>query len=415
MFKFILQTIIVFLFWRGNAKAKGSWKTPSSVLLGIYAISAICSIIAVNSGYYKEPFSSYYWLPMVFFLMFIIAFLLPFRIFNEAKIKELVLPEKSFLDALSTIIIILSFYSIFFWGSSFRTIFALSNLADARNGMVAGEEQFFEAGILATIASVSASLYVFALILFFVYYIEGKNKTRSVLLLISSLSEPLHVFAFVGRDGVVFWIFSFVFLLAFFQPYMPVNKTKSIIKRFSLFAALLLIPFFLITFSRFGDSSGGTMDSLFSYLGQSFIHGPLYFGIENKPRSYGASFPLYYEIIGKEIPLRYGEIRYGEWRSWQFSTFIVSLYTNVGLLGLIIICAVMFVYFYFKINKTCFTKMNLSHLTIYTLYFQIIGQGVFYFHQYTRGGNLFIILCLLMSLIFSITTKNSSLTLTKIN
>lgn len=415
MLKFILQAIIVFLFWRSNAKAKGSWKTPSSVLLGIYAISAICSIIALNSGYYTEPYSSYYWLPLIFFLLFIIAFLLPFRIFDEVKVKELVLPDKSFMDAFSIIIIILSFYAIFFWGRSFRTIFALSNLADARNGMVSGDEQFFEAGIMATIASVSASLYVFAQILFFIYYIEGKNKTRSILLLISSLSEPLHVFAFVGRDGVVFWIFSFLFLLAFFLPYIPTDKTKRVIRRFSLFAGFLLIPFFLITISRFEASDMGTSGSIFSYLGQSFIHGPLYFGIDDKPRSYGGSFPLYYEILGKEKPLRVGYDRYGDWKSWTFSTFVVSLYTNLGLIGLIITCVVMFCFFYFRIIKTSKDRMGLSHLTIYMLYFQIIAQGVFYFHQYTRGGNLFIILCFVLAFIFKIATNNSNYSLKQIN
>ena len=33
------------------------------------------------------------------------------------------------------------------------------------------------------------------------------------------------------------------------------------------------------------------------------------------------------------------------------------------------------------------------------LYFQILSQGVFYFRQYTRGGNLFILLCLIFSLL----------------
>ena len=48
------------------------------------------------------------------------------------------------------------------------------------------------------------------------------------------------------------------------------------------------------------------------------------------------------------------------------------------------------------------TTFLFSSVFIYILYFEVYSQGVFYFRQYTRGGNLFILLCFLMALIFNV-------------
>ena len=65
-------------------------------------------------------------------------------------------------------------------------------------------------------------------------------------------------------------------------------------------------------------------------------------------------------------------------------------------------------FFFYKIFLQKRKKaINLGYFTIYLLYFQLISQGVFYFKQYTRGGNLFIITTLVIALFLnSISKKN---------
>ena len=141
-------------------------------------------------------------------------------------------------------------------------------------------------------------MYVFALLLFFVYSIIGNNKLKCILLLISSVSEPLHILSYVGRDGVVFWLFSFIFLFLLFRPFMQKDMSKRILKYFGIGAAILMLPFLAISVSRFDSTDAGTGGAMISYMGQSFVGGPAYMGIDDKPFNEGASFPLFYEITG---------------------------------------------------------------------------------------------------------------------
>lgn len=403
MFKFVLQFIIIFALWWSNKKAKGSWIVPSGILLGLYTLCSLMGVFTLYNGYYTQPFEDSYWMPMLFFDLFILLFLLPFRQFKEVNIQTISLPSLSFLNVFSDIVIVLSLFSIIFFGSSVRSVLSMADLGAARNDMVSGA-LYFEKGILATIGSVASANYVFAIVLFFIFKILGGNRIRCGLLLVSSFSEVIQVLAFVGRDGIVFWLFSFAYLYAFFRPFMDKKTGKELIRKALVWIGVILIPFIMITISRFGNSGVG--DSIITYLGQAFVNGPLFFGIEDKPILKGVGFPLFYELTGRPTPVSIGGVIYGDWVSWQFSTFVVSLYRSLGLLGLIIVAFFMYFLFYI-VTYRIKSEINLGQLSFYILYFQIIGEGVFYFKHATRGGNLFIVTTLLLSLFFSIAVKFS--------
>lgn len=405
MFKFVVQFLFLLILLLRNRKAKGGWLTPSGVLIMIYAVCSLMGIIVVWSGEYRSPLRSYYWTPMLVFDLFILLYLLPFRRFNEMRINMLRLPSRQFLDIFSTIIIILSFYAIIYYASTVRFIFSLGDLGAARDIRYL-EGEFVETGLFNTIASVSSANYVFAIVLYFIYKTFDNSKTRCRLLFISSFSNAIHVLSFVGRDGIVFWLFTFVFCWAFFSPYLQIDTRKKIRKIFTIGGAVLFIPFFMISISRFAGSTeiatGGTTGSIISYMGQSFVQGPLFFGLDSKPIDPGASFPLLQRFF--DANPNAGRMILGEWVSWKFSTFIVSLYISLDLWGLIAFTFIMLTLFAI-IFRRLNSVINLGQYTIYLLYFQIISQGVFYFCHYTRGGNLFILTTLVLSIIFSMASK----------
>ena len=395
MFKFIVLCLIFSLIWLRNKKVKGDWRTPSSFLLGIYFLSSICAIPTLYFGDYIEPYLSKYWLAMIKFCFLVLLFLAPFIIFKENKIKRIVLPSRGFLDIFSGVVILLSFYAIFYYAGTARSVLLSTDIGELRN-LIASGDGYSESGIFNTIASVSASLFVFALLLFFIYIAIEGIKTRAILLFISSFSETLHVFTFAGRDGVVFWLFSYVFLWLVFSKYLP-PKANSKLKRTLIIAALLMaIPFMMISSSRFEDSSNGTGYSLVSYMGQSFVNGPLYFGIDDPPVGKNG-FVLINEIFHNNTNAnRRTRVLYeiGDWRSWSFGTLVVSLHRKLnGDLGLLCFGLAALALFLIVMGRTK-RSFRLNHIVIYILYFQVLSQGVFYFRQYTRGGNLFILLCL---------------------
>lgn len=393
MFKFILQFFIFFWIWRANNKKKGDWYTPSSFLLGLYALGSLLAIPTLHFGFYTEPYDSHYWWPMAEFILWVLLFIAPFIIFNEQCIQTVVLPSKHFLNLLSTAIIVLSFYAIVYYASTAGSVLVSDDIREIRNMISAGEE-YSEGGLLNTIASVSSSFYVFAIVLFFVYIIIEGFRGRAVLLLISSLSEPIHVLTFAGRDGIVFWIFSFAFFWTFFYKFLPSANSKKIKKVFIYLGIALAIPLMMISLSRFERTDEGTLYSLASYIGQSFINGPLFFGLDDPPVSH-SGFTLINEILHRPTV---GDgtralIEYGDWMSWTFGTLVVSLYRKLGGVGLLCFGLGALLLFVAVIGKRK-PRFRFNHLIIYLLYFQVVGEGVFYFRQYTRGGNLFILLCL---------------------
>lgn len=400
MLKFILILVALFFFWRNNSKQKNSYMCSSSILLGIYLVSAFFCIPTLFIGDYQDPFTTKYWWPSLLFLFSLLLLLMPARNFRDNDIIQLVLPNRSTLNVIATVLIVLSLFSIINYAGTVTNIFNM-DLKEARTDLVLGTE-YVEAGLLNTIASVSASLYVYVLLLFFIFCTIPSPKALRILLLISSLSEPLHILAYVGRDGVVFWFFSFIFLYAIFRPYMIPSSQKFLRKTFIYAGSILLVPFLLITVSRFGSARSGGFDSIINYWGQGFIQGTLFMGIEAPPYTHGSIFPLFFEITGISRPSSSGMIQIGEWHSWYFSTLVVDLIRSLGYVGFFVLA--IFLYFVFvSIMKIKSGKLYFYQLFYYILYFQIMSQGVFYFKQYTRGGNLFILLTLLLVLFFKLT------------
>lgn len=406
MIKFILLFLFFFLFWRSNAKTKGTYYTPSSFLFLIYLIGAFCGIFTINIEGYRDPLTSHYWLPVIFFAFSLFLYLYPFKRFDETKIDVIKLPSLSILNLFSTFLIVISFFAIAYYASTVSSIFVMASLGDARQTIYEGE-LYVESGLMNTIASVAASLYVFAILMFFVYSAIGGHTIRRTLLLVSSISQPLHILSYVGRDGVVFWIFTFVFTYLLFRPFLTDEIDKKVKKIFLIGSASLLIPFILISLSRFSLSDTGTGGSFVSYMGQGFVVGPLFFGLEAIPMSNGSSFPLYWEVIGQRPPAGQGALQIGEWKSWQFGTFVTSFSRNLGVGGMLVLSIFCFLWFAIVFGRK--RKIISFHsLFIYNLFFQVYSQGVFYFCQSTRGGNLFIVICFLLFFLFSMLEKQGN-------
>lgn len=411
MTNIIIATVLFSLFCIKTKRKRGTWACPSMFLILLYLISLCCGIIHIYIE--KETMighSSY--LPYSFLLVFLmLLYFNGFVSFNEVSANEIVLPNKLWLDRMSTIVIILSFVAIVFFADGVIKVFSMSDLGAARNNRYIYGDTYVESGLLYTICSVSSSLYVFALLLFFIYLIIGGNRNRCVLLFISSFSEVLHVLSEVGRDGIVFWLFSFIFFYLLFKDYMIEKQTKMIRKVFVIFAALALIPFMMISAGRFTENLVG---ELVSYMGQQFKHFCYYFDITPQPLAFGRGFPLIYEIIREPLPepALYSN-EYTD--SGSFGFFFLSFFVNFGVIGTIVV-GIVLTFIQRRLLKLKGNTIQFNTLFIYILFFQVFSQGVFYFRHYTRGGNLFIVLCFVFYFISrGMSNSTGSIIITKRN
>ncbi len=400
-------SLIVFLsFFVINGRKKKSFITPSSLLIGIYLVSMILSVVYVYDNKETLFMTGNYNGSSIIVLILWLFFLLPVFIFKENKINEISVPNISRLNVISTIFILLSFYAIFYYSSAVVRVFAYGDLGEARVEMVNGNLTFKEEGFAQTISGVIASLYVFCIYLFFVYLAIGGHKWRCILLSISSFSYPLAILSIVGRDGIVFWIFSFFFCFLLFKDYINNRLRKKIIKWGAVLSLILILPFALITVGRFDDNS---RNSIVAYIGQSFVNASYYFGAPKIPTSPGGSFPYFYKLMGLPIP------EDKEWsipgtNSTSFTSFVTAFYSSIGTIGIIIVGLIL-IFVFARLLRGPRFSYNKSF--IYLLYFQVLSQGVFYFRQQGNGGNIFIILSILLALYFSFTPKKSNIVIRK--
>jgi len=266
-------------------------------------------------------------------------------------------------------------------------------------------------GLINSFFSLVANLFILAMICSFINLVpmNGKRRVkRSLLLMFSSLSYVVYILAYVGRDGVVYWVMSFIFCFLLFRPGFISFEHKRKFKRLALIVAIIiLIPFLLITFDRFKESPGGIVWSLINYYGQQVNNLNDKF-IINPPITYGrTSFPVFVSFLessGVSIPqendFRAYMLRYGA-KPWVFGTYISSFLSNFGQMGTIIFILFLSLVARMTLRKSALKGViNFSNLIIFTLIYQFFYWGVFYFRQYS--ANYYIIFMVLLFVLFKL-------------
>ena len=145
----------------------------------------------------------------------------------------------------------------------------------------------------------------------------------------------------MGRDGIVFWIFSFVFSFLLFRKYLHDGILKTLKKIIFVIFSSFLFFFLIISIGRFLFANEDAMqlfESLLSYMGQGSINFAEYYYIPNMISDGGQS--LFFPLI-KNVDLNYKDqvdsLLYNyDIVPWIFKTFISSIYTSIGSLFLLI-------------------------------------------------------------------------------
>jgi len=155
-------------------------------------------------------------------------------------------------------------------------------------------------GLLNSFMSFWPNFYMLYITFFFINLSQPKTKKRQLRLYLSflaSISYIIYVLAFVGRDGIVLWSMSFLILAVFFKRFIS-KENKILIKKIFVFMLVVgIIPFILITISRFANREDAESVWIIYYIGQSSLvfNDDYIIGI---PVSYGAkTFPLFYNYF----------------------------------------------------------------------------------------------------------------------
>lgn len=385
MITYIIFFILTFIVCR-------RYKSPvlNAVLL-FYVAAAIC-------GWYTHEFitpTAYYTFSSLSFHIFtLFLFILPVIVYGKYDKKRVFkLMDYHRFKRLSYALIVLEAYSCLYFLYYDISLFTSGDLSALRNAMIYEGDSYTGGGVLRTIAGVGAYYYCISL-LFFFYSIAflKESKTFNALLLLTSTSRIFHAFSYIGRDGILFWGFSFIFGYLIFRPYLN-TESKRFLKKITFvtggFAFVLLAA---ISLSRFQTSDSNVINGLIDYFGQPLNNfGQLFDKVHDYqgtklilPWLYGSSGYSGKEAVTETVDFfnQYG------FNSNSFFTFIGTFYYAWGPWGTLFI-ALAYALFFGNRIKGCNT--NISKLLLFMFVVQIIWHNYFYFVYGTRVGNLFMV------------------------
>jgi len=332
--------------------------------------------------------------------------------------KPIIIENMGIFKLAKKVLIISSYMAICFFAP--LSVFILANLdiTNARNSNIILISNYIKlfgglGRMLNTYFSLVSNMFpvtlAFSFIQLSIDHRPSKNR-RFLISLLSTFCYVVYILAYVGRDGIVYWIITFVIEYNMFKKYIKGREIKKYL-RLPMFSILILmlIIFLHITKARFGSSLADISGAILSYMGQQVKNFSDRYSI-NPPLSHGrANFPLLMNMLdqlGIRIsftPKSMINAYYFErgLQPWVFATFIGSFLSDFGKLGTILIITLGSIYMRWIINGRSRKAWYLSDLLIILLYCQIVSWGVFYFRQYSDNLYLLCLLALVFILRFS--------------
>lgn len=288
-----------------------------------------------------------------------------------------------------------------------KAVYALNfGAAKFRQGLQSGNVSVFNGSVLSTIAVGFSSFFGLCQLLAFLVLVTKSFGRFSGLvafgLFVASTAYILNVFAFAGRDGIVFWGISFVFCYVFVSRWAILRIPKLIWATIIVFCAVAGAGFLLITINRFDDPF-----YVFSYGAQQLYEFNAIFVIDPPLHHGWNAFREIYSAIGVG-----GDVgRKADWnyylsndvKPWTFKFFIGSLLKDFGKIGTLgflgVFSALVFLWAAKKRPSDSVTKVvPLDHVLLIYLYCQIGFMGVFYFKHSSLNAYLVVYVFLLLLL-----------------
>jgi hypothetical protein len=284
-------------------------------------------------------------------------------------------------------------------------------------------------GLLNTVAGAASQLFSSSLVMAFIRLASKQNQGRSILrallLIFASSSYIIYILAYVGRDGIVFWLMTVGMIFLVFRPHLDPAIKKQIAFFGTFCAIVLLIPFALITISRFYVADQGAGWSFFEYFGAQ-IHNFSDYSSIDRPTTLGvANFPMFIAgscvSLGLICPawLDIKDMIFQQYLDqgkvpWQFGTFASDFVGDFGNVGtLIILMFFSFITANVSSGRGPRHIFSLSRLLLVLFLYLIPFWGVFYFRFAISNGFIivnfaFFLFVLLLQRITFLFWKNKS-------
>lgn len=350
--------------------------------------------------------------PMAYLSVCFIIMFLGFTKFRDQRLTSIRI-ERIFLFKLMEFFLIIGGFGSALFFSPFAVAGLKGEISLNRIEMVAYGSKLADYGIINSICSLFANLFIISQVCSFINLIPlngRRNVYKSFLMLISSMSFIIYVLAYAGRDGVVYWLMSYAFCFFLFRDFLSIYDLKKIKIIFICIFLTLMIPFYMITASRFSEMTGGTLIWSIHYAGQQLrnfsdhyqISLPLLYGKHTLPIIYDFLNLLGFNITSKyDIDIFHSYFLIEGVLPWVFTTFIGNFIYDFGKTCTLLILCIMSLTVRKLLKKMRKTGiLEFSNLLLFILIYQTVYWGVFYFRLYI--ANYYVLFIILLCLAFKV-------------
>lgn len=392
---------ILAIFFLNRKKIKRS--VSSKYVIGLYCMSLFLGFVLEILSVSNTDSWDFINLGLI-----LVSLHISFRALNKYDLlKSSLQNDKLLLDKFSIrLIVFLSIISTLLYSFDFISFITTANLGEARLEHQLGEgvSRGFIYSFFATISfSYHLNIYVF-----FDTVIKGKVKL-ALLPLLGSFSYVFWVSSVFGRDGLVFWILSFLFFYFIFYKVLNRRLKRFFTRSFVVLGTVFFIFFIKVSSSRFSDHSlyvdksvNPVFLSFIDYAGQQLKNAHDYYemDISHTNGIYNFSF-IYRQIYGaakvkKDMEMVQWEISRKGKKHFYFAFFLKELWVDFGRYGTLLVVG----FFIFFISLSLSNKNSIkSKFIIYITYSQFLLMGLFYNKFYLPAANAYLLFIVIIVLI----------------
>jgi hypothetical protein len=263
---FSLGLLVYFLLvFRGRP---GGAPELAKLLWAIYFLLGISGMIIAVTDVLRPVFPPNY-ASSFFLTLCVLIGIGSFHAFHARDAATVIGPVRG-QRLIEAVLVLLQSYAIVF----FLPFAAMSLSGDAKENrldLANKIELLGSYGLFNTVAGAASQLFAASLIMACIRLCQpvgaGRSNPRAAALIAASLSYVIYIFAYVGRDGAVYWLMTALAVFLIFRPHMEPTVRRRIVATGTAVGAAMMLPFLVITVSRFSDWDHGSGWSFLEYFG----------------------------------------------------------------------------------------------------------------------------------------------------
>ncbi|PKD44651.1 O-antigen polymerase [Rhodohalobacter barkolensis] len=393
---------IIFFFFPFYKSIKSGNKI-ALVICGLYFFSSVGALFIMPEHLPWHNFET----DSIFVFLFYSIVITPFLYFS-LQIKPLKYATGIKLDKVLLFVVIVlcigAIYSFFY-----QIPYAIRSLtfgAAATRHLLGLGNEILPESIFTTVAVGFPMFFYVYIILFYLSLTNKWNKIIQISLFLGIIAFIVNVLTVAGRDGIVLSFIGLVIGYFYFENVLT-KKTKKRL-RIVLFSLIVSGVSMLgyISFDRFGDRTENVFISTMQY-GVLNYYSMQPFTLNSTVKIHNefdlgrSNFPLVYSIKGESVNSSKRDLSHPY--TWNFGSFVKSLYQSGGYFYTIIISAIF--YFIFYQYKRTNDKNIIRTSFIISFYMMFMTSGLFYFRLGNNSGNMFMLLSFIAIILFKFKYK----------